>query len=334
MYINLQQAVYCFSQVAYDIYSVLCEFSFGDGKGRVLPLPLSLAFITLSSRFHHLKMTEPIAEPTYATYVGGEVQHESDHIDSTHNSTQFSNHAQVPDLSDVGDNPKWIYIETRRPPSDVNLDVLFAPMRMGFNYKIEMLYQCALGHLVTGFPGTLQKWDKRNSQRTFRLHGSAGEDLKILYYLIHCDAWWILPATAYHFLTFDRLKNILAAPIWAYFKKEHQDKLLLGYVEQLTAHRRISQFIPGIPVRGCSNYWGCTKVAKKWFASMARERQNDPLAMPSNYRESIKQIYPECRHQCRKRHEAAREAFWERLPGLLFDGIGRDTLREKKHAAK
>ncbi|RDB19543.1 hypothetical protein Hypma_013382 [Hypsizygus marmoreus] len=203
------------------------------------------------------------------------------------------------------------------PPAQTDLQTLLAILRLGHKYDTPHLRQCALRHLSTAYPTTLQVWDSRLETRTFPPVGKFDDEFQLLQAALKIGARWAMPTLFYHCGAYP-MQEILNSPVWIgagdlLLEKNH---CLAGYTEQFAATLRVLRFLVQPTTDRCSSPLKCYPSRLTWFDMADTWRASIPLEIwdESDWKRFARDVCPVCLDQARNTHRKARIAVWESLP--------------------
>ncbi|KAJ7023079.1 hypothetical protein C8F04DRAFT_1135592 [Mycena alexandri] len=235
-------------------------------------------------------------------------------------------------------------------PSKTTFDAVTSCLRLSHKYGVDFLRRRALIHLSSGYDTKLSRWDVAD---TFGGGNQAVDDIMSWpwpqnpaneIYAIplyrEVGALWLLPSTFYnmsacfprigqaifHGATNNGVLSKLSAEDGAAFVKG-------SIIQTESTTTEILKFLSDpLHINGCSSP---TECALKRFKAIGETRLSitycNPLAAWSNWH-LLDGVCSVCLAKLRQEHQAARQAFWDKLPGIY--GLPPwEELEEMKAAA-
>ncbi|KAJ7494263.1 hypothetical protein B0H11DRAFT_1802499 [Mycena galericulata] len=222
-------------------------------------------------------------------------------------------------------------------PSRTTFDIIVGCLRLSHKYEVEYLRRRALVHLSSRYDTELSRSDRvmhgdKDPAASDMVSWPWTEDpissIFIIQLIREVDALWLLPTAFYNLSSwFTELgTTIFRGAIYngvpTSLSNEDQDAFAKGHtIQSQSATTDILRFLwnPLIIV-GCSAPMECS-LERLRAVDIAREiicdNISDPLAVwaPSEW-ELLEDLCPFCRTQLRTTQQAARQVFWDKLPGM------------------
>ncbi|KAJ6580537.1 hypothetical protein DFH09DRAFT_1309863 [Mycena vulgaris] len=217
-------------------------------------------------------------------------------------------------------------------PEETTLDTLIGVIRISTKYQVDSLRKRALKHLSSSFPPTLAEYPASPSW-----HIPGAEWIHVVNFAREMSLDWILPFALYHVVAHCRPALLLNGTDvdGVHLELKPADKLLcLEQAVTMTgdASSQITDWLwEPLPIPGCSSGYNCTKarIAARKNAEGWRAQLTPPLRLwePEDW-DTLK-VCQQCESAMKTRCQAAREAFWQGLPGR-FGISGWDALKQMK----
>ncbi|KAJ7119090.1 hypothetical protein C8R44DRAFT_673414 [Mycena epipterygia] len=241
-------------------------------------------------------------------------------------------------------------------PAPTTFDNTVGCLRLSHKYGVDYLRRRALIHLASGFRTTLSEWDSAayevNNPNRFPLEirswpwASDSDKIYAIQLAREVDALWVLPTAFYQVSA--AFKKLGTAIFHGAFRNgvptsislEDQDSFVNGHNSQITsANVDILAFLsypPSANIEGCAFPFQCTAERLSAIESsreMLREYPSIPLDIwNSDDWDILQDVCPACLAVLRETHQHARQAFWDKLPGI-YGLPSWEELEKMKEAA-
>ncbi|KAJ6478168.1 hypothetical protein C8R47DRAFT_1219705 [Mycena vitilis] len=135
------------------------------------------------------------------------------------------------------------------PPNKTDLATIIGILRLSHKYDVQYLRRRALQHLDTGYPTSLAVYEVSGAE-TFSSNG-LDDSLRTIQCASEVGAMWILP-TAFYFLCYSDMREILAAPSYARLSVPDQETGVISYTKQRLACPPVLPFLRIPFTEGCT----------------------------------------------------------------------------------
>ncbi|KAJ7061513.1 hypothetical protein C8F01DRAFT_1369043 [Mycena amicta] len=227
-------------------------------------------------------------------------------------------------------------------PAASEFSKIYASVHMGNKYGVDFLCHRGLVHLSSRFRTTLSQWDSevecddkegilQDLLPSEIISWPAPVDKLYLIASIQLarevDALWILPAAFYHLAcNYDNLRSSIFHDgvfneIPVSLSAADQWQWCAGLEEQISATTLVLRFL-GYPlaIQGCSSPDACLLERFKvvdYGINVLNEHSRGPLtAWDADDWKHLNRLCPTCLSALTTSHQAARQKFWNELPGI------------------
>ncbi|KAJ7510700.1 hypothetical protein B0H11DRAFT_1700976 [Mycena galericulata] len=230
------------------------------------------------------------------------------------------------------------------PPFSPPLETLGGILRLSIKYDVDYLRQRCLRHLSDIYPTTIKDWDRLGYSRdiiNLRAPPNVYSVFQILDLLksLPADtaAPWLIPAIMYLGCS-NPIQRIVDGVALGGTPEMTPEKraILIAYPEQAVAVESVLRFLKQ-RFAGCQTPEKCNAellqlsqfVAENWAAC------HFPLEIweEHDWDQVAGDLCNACLQQCRKTHAAARQVFWDRMPGIFGVEYRWEELERLKKAA-
>ncbi|KAJ7753408.1 hypothetical protein DFH07DRAFT_774153 [Mycena maculata] len=224
-------------------------------------------------------------------------------------------------------------------PAKVGMDAIMGCLRLSNKYQVDYLRRRALIHMASGYPTTLSRWDEitAHMEEDMNPPGNAPSWLLPLdrrytvaavQLLREVDALWMLPVAfyrlcirckdlgreIYHGAAHNDIHQILCYQDQEAFAKGH-------YLQIQSVTTDVLRFLTDpLDVVGCTSAKRCARARFKaisWAMEETRELPAIPLDIwDAEGWEKLHSTCPTCLTAHKEAHQAARQAFWDKLPEI------------------
>ncbi|KAJ7438526.1 hypothetical protein B0H11DRAFT_1752724 [Mycena galericulata] len=228
-------------------------------------------------------------------------------------------------------------------PSPTTFDVLSGCLRLSHKYGVDYLRRRALVHLSTGYDTELSKWDSDkttpyfcesplvvspNITSWYSPKDPAG-DVYAIQLFREVDALWLLPNAFYvlslNFENFGRsiFHGVVYNGVQASLSIEDQVHFAYGHAIQSRSAAKILRFLADPDIDGCASPTECAIGRFTAIGNISQPLLQDYLSDPLDV--WVKAGDPEaledatcttCFNVLEEAHQGARQAFWDKLPGI------------------
>ncbi|KAJ7652836.1 hypothetical protein DFH06DRAFT_1418543 [Mycena polygramma] len=199
------------------------------------------------------------------------------------------------------------------PPSKTDLATITGILRLAHKYDVQYLRRRALQHLDTGYPTSLAVYEVSGAE-TFSSDG-LDDSLRTIQCASEVGAMWILP-TAFYFLCYSDMRDILAAPSYARLSGADQETVVISYTKQRLACPPVLPFLRIPFTEGCTALAGCSAYRASYLVDVGSWNISDPLGSYKDWTPFEGRICAYCLQQSEEYHRTARKKLWEELPAI------------------
>ncbi|KAF7353937.1 hypothetical protein MVEN_01080000 [Mycena venus] len=216
-------------------------------------------------------------------------------------------------------------------PAHTDFDTICACLRLSHKYGVDYLRRRALVHLSCRYPTTLPGCDALEAKiisRSWKRPTNDAFRIFLVQLAREVDAPWILPYNFYLFgASFAKLGTAIFHgavynDIPVSLSREDQDAFLNGYFMQKEITKsEIFRFLwSPRKIEGCTSTVACLEARLNTFDTIHEpdwvSTTDEPLHAWIAENWTTIGICPSCLTHCRKAHQDARQAFWDRLPEI------------------
>ncbi|KAJ7652869.1 hypothetical protein DFH06DRAFT_1418621 [Mycena polygramma] len=194
------------------------------------------------------------------------------------------------------------------PPSKTDLATITGILRLAHKYDVQYLRRRALQHLDTGYPTSLAVYEVSGAE-TFSSDG-LDDSLRTIQCASEVGAMWILP-TAFYFLCYSDMRDILAAPSYARLSGADQETVVISYTKQRLACPPVLPFLRIPFTEGCTALAGCSAYRASYLVDVGSWNISDPLGSYKDWTPFEGRICAYCLQQSEEYHRTARKKLWE-----------------------
>ncbi|KAJ7612137.1 hypothetical protein FB45DRAFT_843428 [Roridomyces roridus] len=251
-------------------------------------------------------------------------------------------------------------------PANTQFDILQGCLRLSHKYEVEYLRLRALVHLSSRFRTTLSEWDsayfeysERPSDRppsqviswTFSditPEGMIAEDIAAIQLAREADAHWVLPAAFYRLSSYVAQRHVgltevingtVRNGVPQNLSPTDRTAFLDGHTRQIIASpTNILSFLSDpLDITGCTAPDKCRR-GRLLGAQLSRDHLGDCPSIPLNVWDEDswagfdEEICPTCSACLKPIHAAARQTFWDQLPGIYSLPPWDELIRMKTEA--
>ncbi|KAJ6477830.1 hypothetical protein C8R47DRAFT_1219735 [Mycena vitilis] len=199
------------------------------------------------------------------------------------------------------------------PPNKTDLATIIGILRLSHKYDVQYLRRRALQHLDTGYPTSLAVYEVSGAE-TFSSDG-LDDSLRTIHCASEVGATWILP-TAFYFLCYSDMREILAAPSYARLSVPDQETVVISYTKQRLACPPVLPFLRIPFTEGCTALAGCSAYRASYLVDVGSWNISDPLGSYKDWTPFEGRICAYCLEQSEEYHRTARKKLWEELPAI------------------
>ncbi|KAJ7455106.1 hypothetical protein FB451DRAFT_1099413 [Mycena latifolia] len=199
------------------------------------------------------------------------------------------------------------------PPAKTDLAAITGILRLSHKYDVQYLRRRALLHLDTGYPTSLAVYEISGSE-TFSSDG-LDDSLRTIEVAAEVGATWVLP-TAFYFLCYSDMRDILSAPTWGHLAPAHQTTAIVSYTRQRTACPPVLPFLRIPFTEGCTALDQCSAYKAAYLEDVAAWNISDPLGSYKDWSPFEGRICAYCLTESEAYHRRARKKLWDELPGI------------------
>ncbi|KAJ7119176.1 hypothetical protein C8R44DRAFT_189565 [Mycena epipterygia] len=227
-------------------------------------------------------------------------------------------------------------------PSPTDLDIIVSCLRLSHKYGVDYLRRRALIHLSSGHHTSLSESDSVEYHHDPVPSRPASEvvswpwpddftyNMCVIELAREVEALWVLPTAFYVLSTaYQKLGSIIFHGtvyhgIPTSLSLQDQQSFITGRDSQIgSTNADILRFLldpPSSEIKGCKSPNECSAERLRAFASI-RERVRAYPAIPlemwkPTYWDKLGKVCPACLAVLKDTHRRARQAFWDKLPGM------------------
>ncbi|KAJ7500456.1 hypothetical protein B0H11DRAFT_1855927 [Mycena galericulata] len=225
-------------------------------------------------------------------------------------------------------------------PSPTTFDVVTGCLRLGHKYGVDYLRRRALLHLSSGYDTKLSRWDRAfhyfprcmpavpTDIISWSFPDNRAGDIYAVQVFREVDALWLLPNAFYNLsshLTVGRniFHGVVYNGIQTSLSVEDQDNFAHGHAIQSRSAAKILRFLADPDIAGCASPTQCAIGRFTAIGNISQGLLEDSLSDPlevwaeaGNSEELEENVCSTCFDALEDKHQAARQVFWDKLPGI------------------